>query len=184
MINIIITSFIFGVLTKQADLFNEHGLREPFKGAALLAGVSWGFSGAFLIYLDFYVGIFYTALILFWILRLKLEYRNHAIGGVLMLIASMWLLAPAFSNHISEVICIIMAYDFTRYLQSNIKSNMFLKLAPIRLYIIPFIYSCYVGDPAVFMASLFSLLGVKFINRLSSFSTKQDLSNIKSSMRD
>ena len=81
MFLLIIFSFFFGVLTKLADLFNEHGLKEPFKGAAFLSGISWGMIGACLISLNPEVCLFYTGLLLYWILRIKLDYKNHAIGG-------------------------------------------------------------------------------------------------------
>lgn len=169
MAKLIILSFAFGVLTKLADLFNEHGLKEPFNGASILAGLSWGVAGAGLLYFNPKLRIFYTALIFYWLLRLKLDYKNHAIGGLIVILSSLKICSIELSSHILEIIAILVAYEITRCLYHIIINKIVKFIFNLRLYIIPFYYSVYVNDYAVFTASIISILGVKIINKMIVF---------------
>lgn len=88
MLAIAVLSLGFGFLSKFADLCNEHGVRW-FPGADLLLGVVWGGAGAALVVTDPAVGAVVGATTLYWFLRVKLEYPNHALAGVLILLAAL-----------------------------------------------------------------------------------------------
>ncbi|VHO04728.1 hypothetical protein [Candidatus Rhabdochlamydia sp. T3358] len=165
MFSLVVFSFAFGVLTKLADLFNEHGLREPFKGSAILAGISWGVVGMGLIYFNPSLRIFYTALVFYWLLSMKLDYKNHAIGGLIVILSSVKICSFDLSVHILEIIVILFAYEVTRYLQSVIKNGFIKRTIELRLYIIPCFYSLYTRDYSVFIAALIAISGIKFINK-------------------
>lgn len=88
-ITLVLLSFAFGFFTDFADLLDEHGLRW-FTGAATLFGVVWGVVGALLVLGYPLVGMCVTALVFYWIIRMKLDYINHALGGSIVLVASLW----------------------------------------------------------------------------------------------
>lgn len=166
MLVLIIFSLIFGVLTKLADLFNEHGLKEPFKGAASLSGISWGVIGAYLISLNPAVCLFYTGLLLYWILRIKLDYKNHAIGGIIMLLASFMFCSPCHVDDLIKISLVIAAYEGTRTIKDRVKKPLFQKIINFRLYFIPFFCSFLFFDLSVFIASIASIIGIKVTNTL------------------
>lgn len=84
---LIIVSLFFGASMKLADVFDEHGVKEYFYGAKILSGFIWGYLGAFLIWYDLYVGSAILAMILAYILRMRIDYRNHAIGATFVILA-------------------------------------------------------------------------------------------------
>tara|TARA_B100000315_G_C14444309_1_gene526102 strand:+ start:264 stop:797 length:534 start_codon:yes stop_codon:yes gene_type:complete len=82
---ILLNAFITGVLTKAADLFVEHGYKSS-NTIRILLGIGWGFFGSLVVIGSPLVGSFYFAILLSWIVRYKLDYYNHGIGGALILI--------------------------------------------------------------------------------------------------
>ncbi|MDR2539899.1 MAG: hypothetical protein LBC45_04845 [Chlamydiales bacterium] len=166
MFDLIIFSFAFGVLTKLADLFNEHGLREPFKGSSILAGIFWGIAGMGLIYFNPSLSVFYTALVFYWLLSMKLDDKNHAIGGLIVILSSIKICSLDLSAHVLEIIVIIFAYEITRYLQSVIKNGFIKRAIKLRLYIIPCFYSFYTRDYSVIIATLIAFSGIRCINKV------------------
>ena len=80
-------SLFFGASMKLADVFDEHGVKEYFYGAKILSGFVWGYLGALLIWYDLYVGSAILAMILAYIVRMRIDYRNHAIGATLVILA-------------------------------------------------------------------------------------------------
>ncbi|HEV3365403.1 MAG TPA: hypothetical protein VG795_14940 [Acidimicrobiia bacterium] len=88
MMRIVVLSVAFGFTSKFADLCNEHGVRW-FRGADLALGAVWGAAGAALVLTDPAVGAVVVATTLYWFLRVKLEYPNHALAGVLIMLAAL-----------------------------------------------------------------------------------------------
>jgi hypothetical protein len=82
---ILLNAFITGVFTKAADLFLEHGYKSSTQTKILL-GISWGFFGSLVVIGSPLMAAFYFAILLSWIIRYKLDYYNHGIGGALILI--------------------------------------------------------------------------------------------------
>jgi len=83
---ILLSAFITGIFTKAADLFVEHGHKTSnFK--KILLGIAWGFFGSLVVFGSPLLAAFYLAILLSWIIRYKLDYYNHGIGGALILLA-------------------------------------------------------------------------------------------------
>ncbi len=83
---LLINSALFGLFTKLADLCDEHKWK-PFKGAGILFGVFWGIFGAAVVIGSPLLGSFYLAILFHWILRGKIDYLNHRIATVIILIS-------------------------------------------------------------------------------------------------
>ena len=82
---ILFNAFMTGVFTKTADLFVEHGYKTSTQTKILL-GIGWGFFGSLVVIGNPLIGAFYFAILLSWVIRYKLDYYNHGIGGALILI--------------------------------------------------------------------------------------------------
>ncbi len=83
---LLINSALFGLFTKLADLCDEHHWK-PFKGAGLFFGILWGIFGAAVIIGHPLIGSFYLAILFHWILRNKIDYLNHGIATIIILIS-------------------------------------------------------------------------------------------------
>jgi hypothetical protein len=86
---ICLNALLTGIFTKLADLFVEHGYKTSVSNKIML-GVLWGFFGSLVVIGSPLVGAFYLGILLSWILRYKLDYYNHGIGGVLILFTLFW----------------------------------------------------------------------------------------------
>ncbi|MCK5601682.1 hypothetical protein KAR91_07435 [Candidatus Pacearchaeota archaeon] len=82
---ILLNAFITGILTKTADLFLEHGYKSS-NTTKILLGVGWGVFASLVVIGSPLVAAFYFAILLSWIIRYKLDYYNHGIGGAIILI--------------------------------------------------------------------------------------------------
>jgi hypothetical protein len=82
---ICLNALLTGIFTKLADLFVEHGYKTSVSNKVML-GVLWGVFGSLVVIGSPLVGAFYLGILLSWILRYKLDYYNHGIGGVLILV--------------------------------------------------------------------------------------------------
>ncbi len=71
---------------KIADLLNEHGLKW-FKGLDILFGFLWGIFGIFLIISNVYVANVLLAMVLAFIIRMRIDYLNHAIATLVIIIS-------------------------------------------------------------------------------------------------
>lgn len=79
-----------GVTSKFADLLNEHGLGW-FPTASPLSGILWGMCAAALTLTDRWVAAVWVATSLYWFLRCKLDFFNHAFAGVAVLSCGLYL---------------------------------------------------------------------------------------------
>lgn len=85
MIVPLVLAAFFGATMKLADLFNEHGMYW-FYGDAIFFGVLWGLFGAGLVFIDVNVANIIFAMILAFLVRLRLDYRNHAIAATIIIL--------------------------------------------------------------------------------------------------
>jgi len=85
VIILLINSALFGLFTKLADLTDEHK-KKFFKGDSLLFGFLWGIFGSLVIIGNPLLGSFYLAILFHWILRGKIDYLNHRIALLIILI--------------------------------------------------------------------------------------------------
>lgn len=106
---ILLLSAIFGFVLKIADLLNEHGLKL-FKGANILFGILWGIIGALLILSNNLIAVFFIALLFHWILRYRIDYLNHGIGTVIILITFLYNLNN-FSMNWTVFLMIFISYS-------------------------------------------------------------------------
>ena len=86
---ILLYSALFGFTMKTADLFDEHGMRW-FKGDAFIFGLLWGFFGILLVFSGIGIANVTLAMILAFLVRMRLDYRNHAIASTMIIIAFLW----------------------------------------------------------------------------------------------
>jgi len=164
-----IISFTFGISAKYADLYNEHGLKEPFKGASYLAGLIWGICGVLILIISPLSGLTYIAHILYWFQRIKLEYPNHATAGVIVLLAGYYQ-GDFLYQHRMELVAVYLAYLTTGYLHSYLQAyypamKSFLRLR-LRIYLIPLFYSFYHHNWEPIVATCFGMLGTELITSL------------------
>lgn len=86
---IIFYAAMLGFTMKAADLFDEHGMHW-FKGDALTFGFLWGLFGVFLVLSREDVANVTVAMVLAFLVRMRLDYRNHAIATAMIVIAFLW----------------------------------------------------------------------------------------------
>ncbi|SRR6266566_2048481 len=158
---IAIVSFVFGLTVTIADSLNEHGL-TLFKGSSILFGVLWGISGSILILLSKPLLTLYFALVLYWLLRLKLDRTNHAIGATLMIATTASQLSGAVFDgaNFAWIIGSLVLTGYSKtYLEARGYRGYLLLLLRFRLYLIPASFSIVIHDPSPFLATLVGMVG-------------------------
>ena len=122
---LLINSALFGLFTKLADLTDEHGLKW-FKGDALLFGILWGIFGALVVMGSPLLGAFYVAILLHWILRGKIDFLNHQIATIIILMAFIFSL-QSYTINWYLFISIFIAYSLFGFMRDYkiIKSSWF-----------------------------------------------------------
>jgi len=88
-ITILILSALFGVTVKIADLLDEHGLKL-FRGAPILFGFLWGIIGSLMFLSNQLVAMFILAILIHWVLRYRIDYLNHGIAAVIILMVFLY----------------------------------------------------------------------------------------------
>ena len=84
---LVLVAVLWGMTEKIADLLDEHGLKW-FPGANILFGVLWGFFLSLLVISqNFVVASLAFARLLSYILRYRIDYLNHGIAAVTVLVA-------------------------------------------------------------------------------------------------
>ena len=122
---LLINSALFGFFTKLADLTDEHKIHF-FRGDSFLFGILWGFFGAMVILGSPLLGSFYLAILFHWILRGKIDYFNHRLATLIILISFIWV----FDGYVFDWFLfgsIFFVYSLFGLLRDNkkIKSNWF-----------------------------------------------------------
>ena len=84
---IIFYGILCAITMKIADLFNEHRLKEWFKGSAILFGILWGLFGVLLVLSNVYVANILLAMVIAFIIRNRLDYINHQIAATIIIIS-------------------------------------------------------------------------------------------------
>jgi len=83
---LLVWAALYGVTMKVADLLNEHGLKL-FRGAAILFGILWGLFGAVLIASNDIIANITLAMVVAFIVRMRIDYLNHAIATIIVIIS-------------------------------------------------------------------------------------------------
>lgn len=165
---IALVSFGLGITAKYADFVDEHGLTEHFKGAGILSGVLWGLFGVAMVYLSPLGGLTYVAHVLYWFYRVKLEFPNHAIAGVMMVLAGFFFQGQFYFENRLDLIGVFLLYLSTGYIQTYFKTNYpqtrkFWRLR-LRIYAIPVGYSLFTLNVEPIICTGFGMIGCELMN--------------------
>jgi hypothetical protein len=165
-----VVMIFLGWVAKYADLVNEHGLREHFRGAGIISGFLWGAACIALLIVSPLGGLTYVAHILYWFQRVKLEYPNHATAGVMMILGAFWFQGEFLYERRIELLAVFLAYLITGWIQGYYKKNRpetrkFWRLR-LRIYLVPAVYSVYVWSWEPFLATFFGMIGCEAITAL------------------
>ena len=168
LVTLAVVSLILGLAAKYADFMNEHGLPEHFKGAGLLAGFLWGLAGIGMIVVSPLAGLTYIAHVLYWFLRVKLEYPNHALAGIMMVLGGFAFQGQFLYQYRLDLLGVFLAYTVTGYVQTYFKTRYpgtrkFWRLR-LRIYAIPLLYSLYWWNIEPMIATGFGMIGCEFMN--------------------
>lgn len=87
---ILIYATFFGATMKIADLFDEHGMKTWFKSAHIIFGLLWGFFGILLVLSRPDIANVILAMILAFLVRMRVDYRNHVIAATMIIIAFLY----------------------------------------------------------------------------------------------
>lgn len=166
-ISLALAASFLGGIAKYADLLNEHGVTPQFNEPPILSGLLWGISGIAIMLISPVAGLTYVAHVLYWFLRVKLEYPNHAIAGVMILLSSFLLQPYFYASHSLELFGVFLGYTITGYIHTYLKKNKpscraFLRLR-FRIYFVPLIYSFYLWDFAPFISTCFGMLACEIV---------------------
>lgn len=81
----VIVSILHGISMKIADLLDEHGMTS-FKGSAIYYGILWGGFASLWVIIDVHLANAMLATILAFLVRMRLDYKNHAIAGAMVIV--------------------------------------------------------------------------------------------------
>jgi len=151
---ILIYSALFGVTMKVADLLDEHGLKW-FKGSAIIFGVLWGVLGSLLVISDSLVANLILAMVVAFIFRMRVDYRNHAIATTMII--SAFLIFSTFQLQTFFIFLgTFIVFGFIKDVMDDYykKRNWMQKLSETGWYYVipPLIYSIITSNWIVFYA--------------------------------
>lgn len=144
---------VFGFVMKLSDLTNEHGLKL-FYGDSYFFGALWGVIGALIVMGDsvFAGGAIANAvlaMILAFIIQLRIDYLNHAIGAVLIIVA--FLLTSVFIPNVFFFFFVsFVVFGSLRAYIGDVrgKRDFLFRLSEpgwLHYYIVPFTWSAFTG---------------------------------------
>ncbi|MBU3924119.1 MAG: hypothetical protein KJ592_04330 [Nanoarchaeota archaeon] len=163
-------AFLLGFISKTADLLNEHGLKW-FKHIDTFLGLIWGSMGAYLVYIDPNLATVYITTVLYWFIRIKLDYPNHAIAGVIISLTTLWVAKynPNFSWYYTFWLFLwltisgyINTYLKDHYEINNPSLKSFLRLR-LRYYAGPLVFSLIISNYLPFIATILGMLGTEIV---------------------
>ncbi len=123
---VILYSVIFALVIKIADLLDEHGL-FLFRGADLLFGILWGIAFVILIQVHTLIASFWIAMLLYWIIFMKIDFVNHAVALAIIVIALLWKPLAIDWIVLGSVLIVYGGFALLRR-YGTIKRNLFLDL--------------------------------------------------------
>lgn len=124
---IVIYSVFFGITMKYADLLDEHGLKL-FKGSKILFGILWGFFGSLLIISNPIIANVLLAMVLVYLVRMRIDYVNHCIAAVMMILSFILFQELLAFEFIFFALFFLVFGSMKDYFQDKkIKKNIFYK---------------------------------------------------------
>ncbi|MDB5260625.1 MAG: hypothetical protein JWN37_856 [Candidatus Nomurabacteria bacterium] len=166
-IPILITlSLLYGSSMKMADLFNEHGVREWFKGAIIMMGILWGLFGALLIISNIYVANLVMAMVLAFIVRMRIDYWNHAIATVIIIITFLFTQTIEPTSFITFFLVFSIFGAMKDYFGDKVRDHSFVHIISelAWYYVIPtLIYSYVTGIWEVFIVGTVYIIAYNLV---------------------
>lgn len=87
---ILLYAALYGATMKTADLFDEHKMRQWFTGCDIVFGILWGFFGSLLIFSRVDIANVTLAMVLAFLVRMRIDHRNHAIATAMIIVSFMY----------------------------------------------------------------------------------------------
>ena len=170
LIALILYATLFGACMKIADLLDEHGLKW-FPGDKLLFGILWGLFGILLIWSRQDIANIFLARILVYIPRKRLDYFNHALAAVMIIVTFLWktTLTPGYFHPLLFIIFfgIFFIFGTLRDYQGNKenKKNALFVINEFALYhiIATLVYSIIIKDFTPFLVATTAQLSYNLI---------------------
>ncbi len=165
---ILISSLIaifHGISMKIADLLDEHGMKS-FKGSAIYYGILWGGFASLWVIVDIHLANAILATVLAFLIRMRLDYRNHAIAAAMVIITfiSVSSIIP------SEFILLFSGFTLLGLIKDHlgerkIANKIFYYISEFASYsiITSFVYSIILGNWIVFIAVTLSTVSYGFV---------------------
>ena len=150
---LIIYAAFYGSTMKIADLFNEHGMRPWFKGSNIVFGILWGIFGGILILSNIHIANVLLAMVVAFIFRMRIDYKNHAIATVIIFVTFLLFGEIESSTFLIFLANFIVFGSAKDYFDDVLKSNGVLhKISESGwYYVVPtFIYAIFTNQWAVF----------------------------------
>lgn len=166
LLELSILTILFWFFQKLADWHDEHWLNF-FMWAWTFFWVIWWMIWFYLIQTNEILMINYLALISYWIYKIKIDYLNHAISVIIMLI---WIVLSNYSkDSIYYAISLLLSYiafDIIKHssLNKNKIINLFYKYR-LQFILIPIFFWIYIESIISFIIPL-GLLWVIIANKL------------------
>lgn len=162
---LLIYATLLGATMKIADLLDEHGLKW-FPGDKLLFGILWGFFGILLILARADIANILLARILVYIPRKRLDYFNHTMAALMIIITFLW--KASFIPQLFFIFfSIFLIFGFLRDYYGNHRKKKDILFAinePGLYYIVAtLIYSIIAKDYTTFLVFTLMQLSYNFI---------------------
>jgi len=160
-------AFATGVTSKFADLLNEHGVRW-FRGASHLLGAIWALLALCLTLTDSLVAAVWLSTVLFWFYRVKLDHFNHALAGVCVIGAGLYMMRYHDVSLLAVVALtgwLVLSGEVNTFLKRSTDNRgvtLFLRLR-LRYYAGPLALAVIEGSWAPAVAILAGMAGTELI---------------------
>jgi hypothetical protein len=157
---ILFVAALYGATMKLADLFDEHGMHW-FAGDKIVFGFLWGIFGALLVLSRVDIANFILAMVLAFIVRMRIDYRNHAIATAIIILAFVWKSqfdAIVFFVFFASFVIFGMLRDYLGDARQRHDWLYFIN-EPAWYYVIPpLVYAVFTGDWLLFWISTTSIV--------------------------
>ena len=117
---VFLLSMLFGVTQKIADAANEHNVDvSPFY--KIVWGILFGITGSLLSINNYCFSIYFCSLVIYWLIKNKLDYINHQIAGSIMFFSLIFF--SRIENYYIETLMIISIFFALDFLTKKIKKS-------------------------------------------------------------
>lgn len=131
--------FLSWFLGKIADSHNEHGLIF-WKKYTILFWISWWLIWVFLFGYSEFLFIPLVSLLLYWIYKMKFDYKNHIISLIIMLF---WILFFAKNNYFIYIFILFFIYFVLDFFKKNKKIWKYIFIAMLS---VPIFFAIYIKN--------------------------------------